>query len=634
MSKNKNSKELLSWKEAWQLNKRALILLYRQYPKLILMRIINTIWRALTPYVGISLSARIVEELAAGRDPERLKRLVLATLLSAALIASVSALINTLQNIYSAGRMFKMRFLMCQKMLDMDYVIMDDPKIHQRVSTINQNQNGGGWGFNRVLGNFESLLNSIFSLLGGSILIVTLFTSRVPVGAKSISLLNSPLFLALLIAVLLAAACLAPALSTRANRYYALNSDKHRLANRLFSYWGWLGRRTSLALDMRIYRQDQLCDKYNWDKTTTFGSNGYFAKLARGGPIGLYSGASSAVSSIFTGIVYLFVCIKAWAGAFGIGMVTQYISSISRFSGSIGALFGTAGDMRNNASFLKMTLEFLDIPNIMYQGSLTIEKRSDRQYEVEFRDVSFRYPGSEDYALRHVNMKFKVGQRLAVVGENGSGKTTFIKLLCRLYDPTEGVILLNGIDIRKYDYQEYISVFSVVFQDFALTSFPLGQNIGTKTDFDRMLAESSLEKAGFGNRLKELDAGLDTYLTKALSKEGVEMSGGEKQKIAIARALYKDSPFIVLDEPTAALDPLAEAEIYGRLNEIIEDKTAIYISHRLSSCRFCDDILVFHKGSVIQQGSHDVLVCDEQGKYHELWHAQAQYYKEDAQAQG
>ena len=262
----------------------------------------------------------------------------------------------------------------------------------------------------------------------------------------------------------------------------------------------------------------------------------------------------------------------------------------------------------------------------MYQGSLTVEKRRDRNYEVEFRNVSFRYPGSDRYALKHVNMKFKIGERLAVVGMNGSGKTTFIKLLCRLYDPTEGEILLNGINIRKYDEREYRLLFAVVFQDFKLFALPLVENVASGSDYDEERARESLEKAGFGERLLRLSEGLATYLYKDYDKNGINISGGEAQKIAIARALYKDAPFIILDEPTAALDPIAEAEIYSRFNEIAGDKTAVYISHRLSSCRFCDEILVFHEGSVIQQGSHAELVADENGKYYELWRAQAQYY--------
>ncbi len=248
-----------------------------------------------------------------------------------------------------------------------------------------------------------------------------------------------------------------------------------------------------------------------------------------------------------------------------------------------------------------------------------------RKYEVEFRDVSFKYPGSDTWSLRHVSVKFNIGNRLAIVGENGSGKTTFIKLLCRLYDPQEGQILLNGIDIRKYNYRDYMDVFAIVFQDFKLLSQSLGSNVAGAAEYDRERALKALTDAGFEERLAGMPRGLDTILYKDLSPEGVEISGGEAQKIAIARALYKDAPFIILDEPTAALDPIAEAEIYARFGRIVTDKTAVYISHRLSSCRFCDEILVFEEGRVVEKGTHDDLVAAA-GKYAELWHAQAQYY--------
>ena len=193
--------------------------------------------------------------------------------------------------------------------------------------------------------------------------------------------------------------------------------------------------------------------------------------------------------------------------------------------------------------------------------------------------------------MRHVNLKFKVGSRLAVVGMNGSGKTTFINLLCRLYDPIEGQILLNGIDIRKYRYDEYMRIFAVVFQDFRLFALPLGQNVAAGAHYGSERVMDCLSKADFGDRLKTLPDGLDMPLYKELDKNGVEVSGGEAQKIAIAG-----------------------------------DKTAVYISHRLSSCKFCDDIAVFDHGAIVQYGTHDQLVADENGKYYELWHAQAQYY--------
>ena len=244
--------------------------------------------------------------------------------------------------------------------------------------------------------------------------------------------------------------------------------------------------------------------------------------------------------------------------------------------------------------------------------------------------MSFRYPGAETDALKHLSFRFKLGTKLAVVGRNGSGKSTMIKLLCRLYDPTEGEILLNGINIQKYDYDEYMSLFSVVFQDFQLFSFTLGENVASSRNYDRSKAHRCLKQAGFGQRLFQLPKGLDTYLNQDFDQSGVTMSGGEAQKIALARALYKDAPFMILDEPTAALDPMAEYEIYTRFNDMVGSKTAVYISHRLSSCRFCDEIAVFHEGKLVQYGTHSQLLADPNGQYYALWTAQAQYYTEES----
>lgn len=622
---NNDEKELLSYREAFRFNRKAFLLLYKRYPQMFTSSIICVIWDALTPYVGIYLSARIIDEIAGSRDPETLKRLVLYTLFSAALISLVTALLSKWRNNQESGMYFKVQQVFTQKLMEMDFVNIDDAKTHEMLSTINQNQNGGGWGLYRVTGNMNNLISAVFSLLGGAALTVTLFTRLVPEDAGKLTVLNNPLFVLVIIAVMLAVTYIGSALSNKAGSYYARRADAHNLGNRLFGFYGWLGYQQELAPDMRIYRQDIICDRYNSDKTSTFGSKGIFARYARG-PIGLYNAASAAIAWVLVGAVTVFVCLKALAGAFGVGSVTMYSTAVLSINSGIATFFGTAGDMRNNASFLKLIFDFLEMPNTMQQGFRPVDKRDHRNYEIEFRNVSFKYPGSEEYALKHVSMKFGAGERLAVVGQNGSGKTTFIKLLCRLYDPTEGMILLNGTDIREFDYLEYMAIFSVVFQDFRLFAFSLGQNVGTKVAYDSELAGNVLRKAGFGERLDTLEDGLETYLYKDFSKKGVEISGGEAQKIALARTLYKDAPLIVLDEPTAALDPIAESEVYSNFNDIVGDKTAIYISHRLSSCRFCNDILVFHEGELVQRGSHEELCKETDGKYYELWNSQAQYY--------
>lgn len=626
----KKTENKVTFARAFSSNSRAFKLLYQRYPQMVLSHLISVVWNALTPYVGIFLSALVIDELAGGRNVGRLQALVIITLASAAVIALGTALLDKWKNTQSAGDWIKIEHIVSEKMLDTDYVNLDDTHTAEILSTIRQNFNGGGWGLGRVIECYEQLCSSILTIFGGLALTVTLFACKIPTDAGTLTILDHPLVVIGVILVMLAVTLIAPMLNNKAGSYYAKYSNAHNLGNRLFGFFGWLGYYSSLAADVRMYRQDKICDRYNRNKEDTFGSNGLFAHFARG-PMGLLGAASAAVSVIFTGVVYAFVCLKALAGAFGLGSVTQYVASITKVSGGISSLVSNIGLMYNNTPFLELTFQYLDIPNNMYQGSLTVEKRRDRKYQVEFRNVSFKYPGNDKWALRNVNIKFEIGKRLAVVGMNGSGKTTFIKLLCRLYDPTEGEILLNGIDIRKYNYREYMDIFSVVFQDFKLLSLKLGENVAGKTDYDHALVMDCLEKAGFSHRLAELKDSTETYLYKDYDhKNGVDVSGGEAQKIAIARALYKDAPFIILDEPTAALDPIAEAEVYEKFDEIAGDKTAIYISHRLSSCKFCDEIAVFHEGAVIQKGTHATLVADTGGKYYELWNAQAQYYTETA----
>lgn len=341
------------------------------------------------------------------------------------------------------------------------------------------------------------------------------------------------------------------------------------------------------------------------------------------------SGKEGMFESVFgagvSGICYFFLTLMAVGGSVMVGDLIRYVACFERLTTSIQQIIANLLGFLLVARRQNSTFEFLDSEGKLYRGKLPVEKRRDNEYEIEFRNVSFRYPGSNDYALRNFSLKMRIGERMALVGKNGSGKTTMIKLLCRLYDPTEGEILLNGVDVRKFDYREYMRLFSIVFQDFSMFDFSVAENVATASEYDADRIRDCLVRAGFGKRLEELEQGIDTYVGEQY-EDGVKMSGGEKQKIAIARALYRDSPFILLDEPTAALDPVAEYEIYSAFNEMVGSKTAVYISHRLSSCRFCNDIVVFDKGGIVQRGSHETLMQDPEGLYYSLWTAQAQYY--------
>ena len=620
-------KEQLSVKEAIAYNRRAFGIWWRLDRQLYITTALSSAANALTPYVPLFFTARLVNELAGARDPARLWQWLVVLLLSSAAASFLRA--------YAARRALALKEasyaswngLLAKKLLEMDYCDVDGPAAQSLLDQIKQNNNWAGWGLNRAVNDFGYLVTALLRILGALALSVSLFALPVPAGS-SLAWLNRPWCLAAMLGLLVFTVVVSPLLSARGRSYWAKYDGA--AANREFSFFYFVAmRERQRAADIRAYAQDEFLEaaaRRNMGGEFSFGPNSSIGKAARG-PMGLLLAASTAVDRAFTGAVYLFVGLKALGGAFGVGSVTQYVGALAGLAEGVTDLLRALGDMGENAEFLQPLYRFLDTPNNMYQGSLTTEKRNDRKYEIEFRDVSFQYPGAGTWALRHVSMKFDVGERLAVVGENGSGKTTFIKLLCRLYDPTEGEILLNGIDIRKYRYDNYLALFSVVFQDFRLLSQPLGANVAAAEHYDRARAEECLAKAGFGARLGSLPKGLDTCLYRDFEDAGVEVSGGEAQKIALARVLYQDAPFIVLDEPTAALDPEAEAEVYTRFNGIVEDKTAVYISHRLSSCRFCDEIAVFDHGQVVQQGAHDILV-ETEGKYKALWEAQAQYYSE------
>ncbi len=621
-------KERLSFRAAAACSRRGFAIWRKYAPEVFLIYTLKPAVTALAPYLPLYFTARLVNAIVGGGDGARAWAMLAALLASMAAVGAIEAAAACWCGAWEHSSLWPaFNRIFFDKLLSMDYCDVDEPKTQALLTQIMQNNNWGAWGLNKLTLLMEHMTEAVFRILGAVALSVSLFTLPVPPGGP-LAWLNSPLCLAGMGALLVGSVLLSGTLICRANSCW--DDYDGTQGNRNFSFFYFIAmRERHRGADIRAYAQDEYFKaegEAHMGDQHGFGTASPIAKAFRGWA-GACAAASGAVSQGFVGVIYLFAGLKALGGAFGVGSVAQYVGALAGLARGFTELLEIGGELRVNAEFLKLTYEFLDIPNNMYQGSLTTEKRSDRKYEIEFRDVSFRYPGTEAWALRHVSMKFDVGGRLAVVGENGSGKTTFIKLLCRLYDPTEGVILLNGIDIRKYRYDDYLALFSVVFQDFKLLSQPLGQNVAAAEDYDRARAEECLRKAGFGGRLGELPRGLDTCLYREFEDDGVEVSGGEAQKIALARVLYQDAPFIVLDEPTATLDPEAEAEVYTKFNDIVEDKTAIYISHRLSSCRFCGEIAVFDHGRVVQQGNHDSLV-EAEGKYRALWEAQAQYYKE------
>ncbi len=575
-------------------------------------------------YIGLFLSAYILDALAAGETFGGIFLNVAIAVSVIFLLSRFASFVNQRNNVNSQMLADRFYCITEQKMLEMDFSKIAGPECRNLLRVIQKNNNWGSgiWGVFQTINVLTySILNLIGAVFVGAPLVKSLFTAGSPAAWGVV-----------------AAAALVSFASTRLHLKY----DKKKnilLQDNLGDFFseeewesapalGWdfteNGMQTRSGKDIRIYGADSLMKKYVLDNESAPYRMRWMKAVAK-------CSAGSTLCYVVSGYIiegtsYLLMAVLAAGGLVSLGNVVKYAGCIRNLFGELDKVI-----KRMPSLFLavRRNLGILDLAALkddMYKGKLPVEKRSDGQYSIEFRNVSFKYPGTEQYALKDFNLKLNIGEKLAIVGLNGSGKTTMIKLLCRLYDPDEGEILLNGVDIKKFRQDQYSELFSVVFQDFQLFDFEIGENVAASRNYDRERAWKCLEAAGFGEKLKSLD----TYIRKGYG-DGIEISGGEAQKIAIARAIYKDAPFILLDEPTAALDPISEYEIYSGFGKIIGDKTAIYISHRLSSCKFCERIAVFHEGRLIQTGSHSELLRDTGGKYYAMWEAQAQYYRENGQ---
>lgn len=288
--------------------------------------------------------------------------------------------------------------------------------------------------------------------------------------------------------------------------------------------------------------------------------------------------------------------------------------------------FNTLYKHSQNISIIRDCLEYSE--PFTFEGGTPIAPEKGKDYQIELQDVSFRYPGAECDTLSHINITLHAGEKLAVVGLNGAGKTTLIKLICGFLDPASGQVLLNGQDIRTYNRADYYTLFSAVFQSFSLLAGTIATNVAQDDDnIDMERVKECVQKAGLHDKIESLPDTYHTYLNREVYDNAIMLSGGETQRLMLARALYKDAPFIILDEPTAALDPIAEADIYQKYNELTFGRSSVYISHRLASTRFCDRIIMLADAGICEEGTHDQLL-QQQGKYAELYEVQSRYYKE------
>ncbi len=337
------------------------------------------------------------------------------------------------------------------------------------------------------------------------------------------------------------------------------------------------------------------------------------------------------------GVVYGYLIFLVLRGTLGAAQFLLYFTAAAGFASLTGAMLGHLTMLNRQSLDLSAIREYLEAPECFaFETGRSIRPDPRHLYEIRLENVSFRYPDAQEDTLSGIDLTLHPGEKLAVVGLNGTGKTTLVKLICGFLDPTQGRVLFGGQDVRTFNRRDYYAHFAAVFQDYSVLAATVAENVAQtdQTQLDERRVWLCLEKAGLAQKIQSLPNGVQTHLGKQVYEAAPELSGGELQRLMLARGLYKDAPVLILDEPIAALDPIAETEIYAGFDAIVGNKTALYISHRLSSCRFCDKICVFDAGKIVQRGSHEQLVEDKGGLYFRLWQAQAQYYTQKTNAAG
>ena len=398
--------------------------------------------------------------------------------------------------------------------------------------------------------------------------------------------------------------------------------------NRRYNYYFQLGMEQKAQKEIRLYDLEPMITEtvLNENKSVC----DLYMKAMRGLATSL--GLMQVITIGASALTYFYVGVRTISDYFGkmlsIGSLTMYVSSAVSFSRAMQSCGEQVVMLIQTLSYLDPYLEFMEIEEETLEDEK--EKFEGPIETLEFRNVTFTYPKAEKPTLKNISFTVKRGEKISIVGLNGAGKSTLVKLICRMYKLDSGEILVNGKNIYEYDYRTYMNSISAVFQDFKLFNFTIAENVSCKesnTEEEKAKVLRLMEEVGMKEKVDELKNGIESRFGKEYDEEGIEMSGGQGQKISIARALYKPAEMVILDEPASALDPIAEAEIYEKFNSLVEDKTAIYISHRMSSSKFCDKILIIDGGTVTDYDTHNNLMQKTDSLYYQLFMAQAENYK-------
>ncbi len=569
----------------------------------IFLRLFRSIVSAVVPVINILLSKYIVDELVNGQDLKKLITYVAIVIGLTFFSAAVSSYIGPRSFVLRGKLYYMILEEMSVHAASLDYEFLENPEILNLKQRAWKCLSSGGSGVLKVLEEVFDLIAQFIALCGILAIIFTL----------------SPWIIVLLFVIVGANALL----SAKTNKKKFEFNKKKVPYDRKSGYWSHLMEDFAYGKEIRLWNLgDFLLGKMNKANAE---SNAWYAKE-------MMCNAKDGVFRSFTGLIqqgamYAYLIYAIIVQGMTIGSFTMYFSAITSFSGTLQKFADYYTNVREMAMYLDDYKKYMELP-CRSKSPATLVPELKKDSVIEFCSVSFTYSGSKTPAVTDLNVRIPIGQKLSLVGANGAGKTTFVKLLTRLYDPTEGQILLDGTDIREFNYAEWLKLFAPVFQDYRLFSTTLEENIKLGIEDSDETVEGCVEKAGLQEKFNSLPNGFQTHLFKKFNDDAIELSGGESQKLAIARALYKNSPIVILDEPTAALDPLSEYDIYTRFGQLIGGKTVVFVTHRLGSVQFCDRILAFDKGKIIEDGTHQELL-KEQKLYSEMWKHQASFYEKE-----
>ena len=604
---NKSKSIVSAFKEMQKLEKNTI-------PSSIFIAIIT----AVMPFVNIWFTSRIIDLLNYNAEVH--------TIILNIGLALIINLILFFMNNYIGDIQFVHKTLMynnelkniAEKLYKIEYSKLEDSDFKELIHKHAESQERVYSSFSTFAQMIRDFVYGIVTIVMSIILILPLF--KIGFTSTGNTYFEKPIFLFSVIISVIVMAVIILLIALKMNQNQFESENQYEILNKIYYYFLNLFSDYKTGKEIRLYKEQNIINDIATSKIVTDGET-IMKKTA------LQCARSSSIVAILASIVgfgvYLFIGVKGLLGLFSVGSLVLYCGSFLQIVKGVMKMTWTFGQTEKIIPLVNYYFEILNTRDEMTYGTKEIDLADN--FDIEFKNVSFRYPNCETYALKNVNIKINSGEHYAIVGKNGSGKTTFIKLLCRLYDVSKGAILINGINIKEYTKDSIIRLYSVVFQDYKIFSLTAAQNIAASDDYDKAKLYDSFEKADIKERILKMANKENTYLYKDLDENGVEISGGEAQKLALTRALYKDAPIVILDEPTASMDPISESSMYSRFNSFVENKTTIYISHRLSSCAFCDNIAVFDKAELVEVGTHQNLI-KLNGKYAELWSAQAEYY--------